>query len=132
MDLSAVLRIDNRASQLLYRHLIEIDILACLTTSAIVLAGLSKLAIYGAQNSVHEFTAILPAERFRKLDRFIDRDLRGNFTPVREQEFVQTDAKNVPVDNGDFIDRPLWRRFYDDRIESRALLQDARDKIFDI
>ena len=84
------------------------------------------LPVDRSQNAVHEPRRVRSAVIFRKLNGLIDRDARRHFVMIGIEQLVEADAQNIAVDNGDLFDRPIRRGFFQNIVDHREMLGDAR------
>src|SRR3989338_5881313 len=129
VDGASLFGVDDGSAQKLALHLCVRDFLA-LFLADLVFSGFAQFLVHGAQDTVHEFAALLPAERLRKFDRFVDGDFCRHLFAVREQKLIEPDAKYIAVDRRDTVYRRVGSRFLDDKIKIFLLSDDAGQQAF--
>jgi len=87
------------------------------------------LFIDRAEYAVDELAGVRTAKVFGKLDGFVDGDLLGDLVVVREEQFIQSDAQYIAVDDRDLFKWPLRSGAADNVVDLRHMRDDAVDKL---
>src|SRR5579884_3086712 len=80
------------------------------------------------ENSIDECAGIFASEFLRNFDRFIDRHLRRNLFEI--EQLKNGESKDVAIDRGHPVARPMPCVFFDDLIDFGEMLQNPLHQNF--